>query len=319
MWGIGRIGSLTIQCDGRAATISHDGPSPLFASPEPVTGTPPEGDSQPTALTHLPLCERVVSALARRRCLSPDEQEDFSSWARLRLVENGEAILGRFKGQSTLSTYLTTVVHNLFRDYRIAKWGKYRPSAAAKRMGTVAVRLEMLVARDGLPLDEAVEILRRNEGVRESVEELEAMAARLPVRAPRRFEGEETLAHLPGGERAEERVLRREAAESAGRVEAALDEGLRTLSPEDRLILKLRVQDGFSVADVARSLHLEQKPLYRRLEQLTARLRQEMEARGVRREDVDQVVEWEEVEVRVDYHLDDESPESRPSKQEGGP
>jgi RNA polymerase sigma factor for flagellar operon FliA len=272
-----------------------------------------------TLRTELGLCEKVITSLAHRRCLSLDEQEDFSSWARLRLVERGDAIFERFQGQSTLSTYLTTVVHNLFRDYRIAKWGKFRPSATAKRMGTVAVRLEMLVARDGLPLDEAVEILRRNEGVRESAEELEAMAARLPVRAPRRFEGEETLAHLPGGERAEERVLRREAAEAAGRVEAALDEGLRTLSPEDRLILKMKVHDGFSVADIARSLHLDQKPLYRRLEQLTTRLCQVMEARGVRREDVDQVVEWEEAEIRVDYHLDDETPESRPSKQEGGP
>jgi RNA polymerase sigma factor (sigma-70 family) len=280
--------------------------------------TPLEADSPADLLTHLPLCERVVGALARRRCLSPDEQEDFTSWARLRLVENGEAILGSFQGRSTLSTYLTTVAVNLFRDYRIAKWGKFRPSAAAKRMGTVAVRLEMLTARDGVPLDEAVEILRRNEGVNEAAEELEAMAAKLPVRAPRRFEGEETLASLPARDRAEDRALRHEAAAAAGRVEAALDEGLRTLSAEDRLILKMRVQDGFTVADIARSLHLEQKPLYRRLEQLTSRLRQEMESRGVRREDVDDVVEWEEVEIRVDYHLGDENPQLRPSKKEGG-
>lgn len=291
--------------------------SPPLAATDPVMATPPEAQSD--LPSRLLVCERVVRSLARQRCLSPDEQEDFSSWAQLRLVENGESILGRFQGRSTLSTYLTAVVNNLFRDYRIAKWGKYRPSAAAKRLGTVAVRLEMLLVRDGYPLDEAMEILRRNEGVRASVGELEAMAAKLPVRAPRRFEGEETLAHLPSGERAEERVLRREAAEAAGRVEAALDEGLRTLSPEDRLILKLRVQDGFSVADIARSLHLDQKPLYRRLDQLTARLRQEMEARGVRREDVDTVVAWEEVEVRVDYHLEGEISPPRPSKQEGGP
>lgn len=267
----------------------------------------------------LPLIEQSLQKIASRKCCSPDEAEDFTSWARLRLLEDGRPILEKFQGRSALSTYLTTVALNLFRDYRIAKWGKFRPSAAAKRMGTVAVRLEMLVARDGIPLDEAIEILRRNEGVQASVEELEAMAAKLPVRAPRRFEGEETLAQLSGGERAEDRALRREAAQAAGRVETALDEGLRTLSPEDRLILKMRVQDGFTVADIARSLHLEQKPLYRRLEQVTARLRQEMEARGVRREDVDEVVEWEEVEVRVDYHLEDETTESRSSKQEGGP
>lgn len=268
--------------------------------------------------TELQLCDRVVRTVARRRGLSVDEQEDFSSWAWLRLVEDGEAILGRFEGRSSIATYLTTVVHNLFRDYRIAKWGKFRPSATAKRMGTVAVRLEMLVARDGHSVPEAVEILLRNEGVPGSVESLEAMAAKLPVRAPRRFEREQTLEQLPGRESAEDLALGREAAAAAGRVEVALDEALSTLSPEDRLILKLRVHDGFTVADIARSLHLEQKPLYRRLDQLTSRLRLEMEARGVRREDVTEVVEWEDAEIRVDYHLEEEIPKSRPSKIEGG-
>jgi RNA polymerase sigma factor for flagellar operon FliA len=266
----------------------------------------------------LPLIEQSLKRIASRKCCSPDEAEDFASWARLKLLQDGRPILEKFQGRSTLSTYLTTVVLNLFRDYRIAKWGKFRPSAAAKRMGTVAVRLEMLVARDGHSVTEAVEILLRNDGVPGSVESLEAMAAKLPVRTPRRFEREQTLEQVPGRESAEDLALGREVAAAAARVEVALDEALSTLSPEDRLILKLRVHDGFTVADIARSLHLEQKPLYRRLDQLTARLRQEMEARGVRREDVAEVVEWKDVEIRVDYHLEEEIPKSRPSKIEGG-
>lgn len=263
-------------------------------------------------------CERVLTSLARRRCLNRDEEEDFTSWARLRLVENGDAILRRFQGQSTLSTYLTTVVLNLFRDYRIAKWGKYRPSAAAKRLGTVAVRLEMLIVRDGLSFDEAVEVLRRNEGVREEPRELAEIAARLPVRAPRRFEGEEALAVVAASERADERTLAREAAEAARRVQSALDDAMATLSEEDRLILKLHIQDGFSIADVARTLHLEQKPLYRRIEQLESRLREEMEARGVRSEDVRSAIEVDQVEVRVNDGLDRETDDRRPSQEGGG-
>lgn len=273
---------------------------------------------QKTLLDELQLCDEVIRSIARRRCLSADEQEDFVSWARLRLVEDGEAILARFEGRSTLATYLTTVFLNLFRDYRIAKWGKYRPSSAAKRLGTVAVRLEMLLARDGLGFDEAVELLRHNEGVGASVAELAELAAQLPSRVPRRFEGEEAVAQLPATERAEDGALRSAAADAAGRVEVALDRALRTLAAEDRLILKLRVHDGFSVADIARSLHLEQKPLYRRLDRLVAGLRRGMEAEGVCREDVEEIVEWEGVEVRVDYHLGAENAPPRPSKQEGG-
>lgn len=278
----------------------------------------PETKLPKTLRTELALCERIITSLAHRRCLSREEQEDFSSWAWLRLVENGDAIFERFEGKSTLATYLTTVTLNLLRDYRIAKWGKYRPSAVARRLGTVAVRLEMLLVRDGLPLDQAIEVLRRNERVREPPAELEAIAARLPVRVGRRFDGEEALAQVPAGERADDTAQRSEAVAKARRVEVVLREALSTVSAEDRMILKLHLEDGFSVADVARALRLEQKPLYRRIDQLTDRLRREMEARGVQRADVDAVMEWEEAEVRVNYGLDEEIAPPGPSQQEGG-
>jgi len=272
----------------------------------------------PAARRLLTRCEAILARLSRRKCVSADESEDFRSWARVRLIEQEATLLAKFRGKSSLDTYLVTVVHNLLLDYRISKWGKYRPSAAAKRLGSVAMRLEMLLVREGLSFDEAAEVLRRNEGVSATVEELSAIAQKLPTRLPRRFEGEETLARVRGSERAEDRALRGEAATAASRVEEALDAALLTLSAEDRLILKLHVQDGFSVADVSRTLHLVQKPLYRRLGQLTDKLRRELEARGISREDVDQIGEWQDLDIDVDYHLTDELPPARPSKQERG-
>ena len=43
---------------------------------------------------------------------------------KLKLIENDYAILAKFQGKAKLSTYLTTVIHNMFRDYRIQKWGR---------------------------------------------------------------------------------------------------------------------------------------------------------------------------------------------------
>ena len=44
------------------------------------------------------------------------------------------------------------VIQRLFLDARIAKWGKWRPSVSARRLGGVAVLLERLLTRDGLSL-----------------------------------------------------------------------------------------------------------------------------------------------------------------------
>ncbi len=270
-------------------------------------------------LGHLPLIERVVSSLARRKGLSRDEEDDFRSWLRVRLLEDGDAVLAKFGGRCRLSTYLTTVVHNLFRDYRIAKWGKWRPSAAARRLGTVAMRLETLLWRDGIGFDEAVEMLRRNHGVRASPAELADLAARLPPREPRRFEGDETLERLPAPADPERRVRDRELAATARRIEDGLGQGLAALPAEDRLILKMWVQDDLTVAAIARLLGLDQKPLYRRLEALLAGLRRHLEADGLTRREVGEVVDSRRAELAVDFDAGGGMSAPRPSNQEGAP
>ena len=79
---------------------------------------------------------------------------------RLRFIENDYAAIRKFRGESSLGTYLTVVVAMLVRDYRVQRWGRWRPSAAARRLGDVAVRLETLVRRNGQAVHEAAETLR---------------------------------------------------------------------------------------------------------------------------------------------------------------
>ena len=269
-------------------------------------------------IQHLPLVERVTRHIRRRYRLSDDEAEDFESWVRLRLVEHGDAVLARFEGKSRLETYLTVVLQRMFLDYRVEKWGKWRPSAAAKRLGSVAVDLERLVSREGIPFEQAAEILRRNHGVRLSVPELAELAGKLSLtRVERRHLQEDAAGEPPSAQRADDAVRRDELGESAARTETAMAKALAHLPPLDQLILKMHYADGHTVAATARALRLEQKPLYARLKQLQSQLRHELERQGITREEVADLIGAPDVDLRFDYPAP-ESTSSRPSAGKGG-
>ena len=84
---------------------------------------------------HYSLVEELIRFLSRRNRLGTDEREDFTSYAMLKLVENDYARLRKYRGDSSFRTYLTVVSQRLFLDYRTQKWGKWRPSTTAKRLG----------------------------------------------------------------------------------------------------------------------------------------------------------------------------------------
>jgi RNA polymerase sigma factor (sigma-70 family) len=248
--------------------------------------------------THLPTIEWAIGQVCRRKCLRGEEAEDFASSVRLKLLEDDCAVLRKFKGVSKISTYLVTVVLHLFQDYRIAKWGKWRPSAEARRVGTVAVQLETLTVRDGLGFEQAVETLRRNFGVTESAVELAEIAGRLPSRLPsRRFEGEEALERVPAPAAADERLHDGERVEAAARVAAALREALAALPPEDRLLLTMRYEDGFQVSRLSTVLGRPQRQLYSQCDRLARELRKALEARGVTAAQVADVEGWERMDA----------------------
>lgn len=234
-------------------------------------------------LAHLALIERVIGYACRRHHLRQVEAEDFASAVKVKLIEDDYAVLRKFQGQSTLSTYLTTVVQRYFLDLLRARKGRPRASAEARRLGSVAVQLERLLYWDGFNFDEACRLLRENYGIDASWQELEEYAARLPPRiVERRHEGGAFIDSLAGSvERPDEAALQREKEDEAARVAAALDEALSTLDAEDRLILRMLYVSGLSVADVARTLGHHQKALYRRRDRLLVLLRKELERRGL--------------------------------------
>jgi RNA polymerase sigma factor (sigma-70 family) len=242
-------------------------------------------------LDHLGLIEGVLRFVARRHHLSSDEAEDLASGIKLKIIENEYQVLRKFEGRSSFRTNLTAIVQRHFLDERAARWGKWRPSMQARRLGPVAVHLDQLLTRDGLSFDEAVELLRTNHGVTLSRQELYAISQQLPTRAARHFVGDASLAALPGPTETDlDRSLGADEASEADRIEIALRAALAQLTPEDRLLLKMRFQDGVQVSKISKLLAVDQKPLYRRLDRIMDLLRAELEKRGVARELIADIV-----------------------------
>lgn len=234
-------------------------------------------------LEQLPVIDRVAGLIGRRNGLIGEEVADFSSWVRLKLIEDDYQVLRKFRGESAIGTYLTVVIALLGRDYRVQQRGRWRPSAAARRLGGVAVRLETLVRRQGYRIDQAGEMLRTAGETSLSDRELAALLAKLPNRVPLRPvpAGADPLLTVESEAHADSLVAGESAREARQAVNAALQRVMAGLSVEDRLILRMRYWEGSSVAEIGRALRLDQKPLYRRLERLLAQLRRELAAAGV--------------------------------------
>jgi RNA polymerase sigma factor for flagellar operon FliA len=223
--------------------------------------------------------DAVLRQICRGRRLLTDTCEEFSSWVRLRLLEGDSAILRKFAGRSTPRTFLMTVIQRLYLDWRNKEWGKWRPSAAARRKGPLAIELERLVLRDRVPFGEAVEHLRAR-GLATSSEECDEIWAGLPQRPSRRHAPDDELEHMAAPD-TPDGLVAGEQRDRAARASAALTSVLGTLDAADHLIIRLRFEDGFTVARIAQLVGHDQRALYRRIDHLLARIRETLLANGV--------------------------------------
>jgi len=242
----------------------------------------------------LPLLDRCVRFVARRMGLSADEAEDLAGAARLKLIEDDYAVLRRFQGKSRLDTFLHMVVRNLAIDRQREKEGKRVSSAEAKRRGGWAIKYEALRV-GGLGADEARQRLLQ-EGLAPDRKELEAFEARLVVRGPRRFDGEEALKRQAcPGLNPEEALLEQERLKIGSRARVLLGRALGELAPDDRMALRLFFEQGIGARQIARVLGWKSdKRVYHRIEQLCRGLRVALKAAGLTDQEIRQLLadEW---------------------------
>jgi RNA polymerase sigma factor (sigma-70 family) len=273
--------------------------------------------AEDTYLQNLRTIERIARFVAHKHRLNSDEAAEFTQETCVRLLDDDYAVFRKFEDRSSLSTYLTTVILRLYHQWRVEQWGKWRPSAEAKRLGEKAVTLERLLTRDGYTFEEAVRVLTTPGGSQYTVSELEAVYLRLPLRAPRPVPVSDELLpeSIAADGEADELVEARDRERAARRAATTMDALFKECGAEDQLILQMRFWDQRKVPEIARTLHLEQKKLYKRLEKLFLTLRRGLERAGVSKADVAGLLTRGDQEIR--FGILPEFPSSGPSHSPG--
>jgi len=251
-------------------------------------------------LANLHVIDDVVTHVCRRHRLSASEADDFKSDVRMHFIERDYEVLRQFEGRCALPTYINVVVQRLYFDFRNQMWSRWRPSVAAKRVGPAAILIERLVTRDGWSLDEALEMARVNHRI-DIDDDLKTFCNTLSTRAPkRRMVSEDVIGEVAStNNAADDRVVSAERDFLAKRVLGALERAQQALPPMERLILKMLYEGRTAISDIARALHLEQRPLYRTVERLLKTVRDSMKAEGISQSDIDDLfdggaaLEWE--------------------------
>jgi RNA polymerase sigma factor (sigma-70 family) len=241
-------------------------------------------------LAKLPAIDRVIRFSCWRGSLEDADAEDFASWVKLKLIESDYAALRKFENRCSFAAYISIVVQRLLLDYRVQLWGKWHPSTEAKHIGEVGVAIESLLVRDGMAVTDAMPALRRDwpDLTEQRVYEI---AARLPKRFPRPRAVELEKANGEASPcRVNETSFETDRTSLAEEVSAVVREALEEYSEDDRLLLRLHFHSGTSIADIARMLVVDQKPLYRKLQRLLADLRTRLKRRNIDATDLDDII-----------------------------
>ena len=223
-------------------------------------------DYQRLLIDHLDLIDQIVRTTGRRRHLSASEREDFAGFVKLRLIENDYAILRKFQNRSSLWTYLIAVIERLSLDYSAEKWGRWRPSAMAERLGPAAVVLERLVTRDSHTVEEAFELLRTHHGVELSDAQLRDMWEQLPVRIRTSEVGEEAAASVRSPETSDAGIENQERKQQIDRLQSVLRTAFEGIPAQDRVLIALRFDEGLPMVEIAKLLNSSVPTLHRKLD-----------------------------------------------------
>jgi RNA polymerase sigma factor (sigma-70 family) len=187
--------------------------------------------------------------------------------------------------QARFSTWLVTVVRHLTVDWFRQRDGRRRLPAVAEGLPPLQRRIFEHVFLAGRSHVEAFELIRAREAptmtFRAFLAELRAVYK--AVTKGRRGMLLPELTQAPPPESDAEAPASDESAEWT----ALVEQGLASLGPEDRVAVELFVLEELPAGDVARIVGLPNaKAVYNRVYRALALLRKQLEAAGVRREDL---------------------------------
>ena len=272
-------------------------------------------DAEDLFLTNLSVIDRAIGYVCHHNRIDRDAGEEFGSYVKFKLIESNYAIIRKFEGRSSFSTYMTTVIQRMFFQHRVQMWGKWRPSAQAKRLGAKGIMVERLLTRDGYTHAEAASILTSGSDPVLSVAEIEAIYIRLPVRVPRPVlvSAMENTDNGPSID-TESELFSDEREEVARHTAATIDAVMASMDPEDQMILRMRFWARRKIPEIGQALGLDGKKLYKRINKLLCQLKLALEEGGISAADACELLNHSDHELSFAFSVAEGNAEFRHSK-----
>jgi len=258
---------------------------------------------------HFPLIERQCFNAVRRQLKSHDalnnpvnienEALELSNQVLDTLQRDDFRVLRQFKGDAKLSTYITTIIARQAVDLVRKKLGRSREKERAQKFGKIGLIIYEKMILQGCSVPEIYADLQSNEGIPESLEEIETIAEKI--------KGKKSGASLPPNNHSvvkegvvrvnengdfviadtrgdpQELLIEKQRKQKVGEV---VKEIIQQLSGEERLILRMRFPaqeevEPEKVEQMAKFLGISKKAVYKRITRVLKKCRNIMDQKGV--------------------------------------
>ncbi len=242
------------------------------------------------------IIDKIIKIFCSKNKLSFDLSEEFTSHVNVKLMEESCKKIRVFKGDSTFKTYITNVIRNIFEDEKRRLWGRWKPSRKAIEMGPEAEILEQLVFRDKNIWEQAYDILTTNHKITisrdrafELLETLEEVHLKL--------ERPDTVGFPPGEPPAgnaptpDDMLIEEEELSKKNQIIDVIKRIRKSLSNEDRIILRMRFEDSMGISEIARGLNVKRSYVDKRLKRILKQFKEEIRKCGISEDEIVAIIE----------------------------
>ena len=254
---------LTILCPSAATVVAKLDPRRLFSE-------------------NCRTINAAIVSICKRYGLTGADAEDMGQEIQLHIIADDYKRLGEFRQESSLTTFLYTVVNNIFLDQHRKQQGRWRHSETAERLGREALLLELYCYRDGHPLHEAIEILQTNHGIPLSVEELSSLFAEIPCRTNRPTSVGEVPLEIPDNDTlSDEKLHDARRNELRSRLELVVSEIEHSLTSDERLMLKMHFREDVPLTKIAALLDTTPYKAKKEIDRILLGFRERLMSKGI--------------------------------------
>lgn len=236
--------------------------------------------------------DEVVKIVCWRHNITSEDVQDFSQHVHLMLIENNYRRIRAYRGDvndhALFKGYLRTVIARISLDRLRNKLGKWHPSPEAIKLGKIAEHLEKLVNRNKYSIEEAYHKLPNSLRILISLDDAHTLYDKLPIRQSRPQEVDDP--EEPVNRESDPKPNPEELVKKKQIIEL-ICLMLQSLTPDDRLLLKMHFYDDLKISVIARQLSKDNQQLYRRMNVILQKFREKLLQSGFKESDVRDLME----------------------------